>query len=67
LCRFEVIVQDNDRNLAPSPGDFFSIKLSTVTASCASNPPDPTCSQLPEATVFYARAGYLSSGNLTVD
>ena len=32
LCRFEVIVQDNDRNLAPSPGDFFSIKLSTVTA-----------------------------------
>jgi hypothetical protein len=67
LCRFEVIVQDNDRNLAPSPGDFFSIKLSTVTASCASNPPDPTCTQLPAAAVFYARAGTLSSGNLTVD
>jgi hypothetical protein len=67
LCRFEVIVQDNDRNLAPSPGDFFSIKLSTVTASCADPIPDPTCSQLPTAAVFYARAGYLSSGNLTVD
>jgi hypothetical protein len=67
LCRFEVIVQDNDRNLAPSPGDFFSIKLSTVTASCADPIPDPTCTQLPAATVFYARAGTLSSGNLTVD
>jgi hypothetical protein len=66
LCRFEVIVQDNDRNLAPSPGDFFSIKLSTVTASCADPIPDPTCSQLPQATVFYARAGTLSSGNITV-
>ena len=32
LCRFEVIVRDNDRNLAPSPGDFFSIKLSSATA-----------------------------------
>jgi hypothetical protein len=67
LCRFEVLVQDNDQNLAPSPGDFFSIKLSTVTASCADPIPDPTCTQLPEAAVFYARAGYLSSGNLTVD
>jgi hypothetical protein len=67
LCRFEVIVQDNDRNRTPSMGDFFSIKLSTVTASCASNPPGPTCTQLPAATVFYARAGTLSSGNLTVD
>jgi hypothetical protein len=66
LCRFEVIVQDNDRNLAPSPGDFFSIKLSTVTASCADPVPDPTCSQLPPLTVFYARAGTLSSGNITV-
>jgi hypothetical protein len=66
LCRFEVIVQDNDRNLAPSPGDFFSIKLSTVTASCADPIPDPTCSQLPPVTVFYARAGTLSSGNITV-
>ena len=67
LCRFEVIVQDNDGNLAPSTGDFFSIKLSTVTASCADPVPDPTCSQLPPVTVFYARAGTLSSGNLTVD
>jgi hypothetical protein len=66
LCRFEVIVQDNDRNLAPSMGDFFSIKLSTVTASCADPFPDPTCSQLPPLTVFYARAGYLSGGNITV-
>jgi len=62
LCRFEVIVQDNDGNLAPSKGDFFSIKLSTVTGPCI----DPTCSQLPPATVFYARAGYLEGGNLTV-
>jgi hypothetical protein len=66
LCRFEVIVQDNDRNLAPSMGDFFSIKLSTVTASCADPIPDPTCSLLPPVTVFYARAGTLSSGNITV-
>jgi hypothetical protein len=66
LCRFEVIVRDNDQNLAPSMGDFFSIKLSTVTASCADPIPDPTCSLLPEAAVFYARAGTLSSGNITV-
>jgi hypothetical protein len=30
LCRFEVIVQDNDGNLAGSKGDFFSIKLSSA-------------------------------------
>jgi hypothetical protein len=69
LCRFEVIVQDNDRSLAPSPGDFFSVKLSTVTASCDASTLealDPTCSQLPGATVFYARAGSLNSGNITV-
>ena len=58
LCRFEVIVRDNDMNHAPSPGDFFSIKLTNVTA-LTSQFPDP-------ATVFYARAGLLSSGNLTV-
>jgi hypothetical protein len=57
LCRFEVIVQDNDRSLTPSPGDFFSIKLSTVTA---------LTSELDPSTVFYARAGYLAGGNLTV-
>jgi hypothetical protein len=58
LCRFEVIVRDNDRNLAPSTGDYFSIKLSSGTA---------VTSELVPATVFYARAGLLSSGNLTVD
>ena len=57
LCRFEVIVQDNDQNSAPSSGDFFSIKLSTVTS---------LVSELPVGTVFYARAGYLAGGNLTV-
>jgi hypothetical protein len=68
LCRFEVIVRDNDMNRAPSKGDFFSIKLSTVAISlCASYPPGPTCTELPVGTVFYARAGTLSSGNLTVD
>jgi hypothetical protein len=58
LCRFEVIVQDNDKSLTPSQGDFFSIKLSSATA---------LSSQLPAPTVVYARAGTLSSGNLTVD
>jgi hypothetical protein len=59
LCRFEVIVRDNDQDLAPSKGDFFSIKLSNVTA-LTSEFTDP-------AIVFYARFGFLSSGNLTVD
>jgi hypothetical protein len=58
LCRFEVIVRDNDVDRAPSKGDFFSIKLSTVT--------DVTF-QLDPLAVFYTRAGLLSSGNLTVD
>jgi hypothetical protein len=58
LCRFEVIVQDNDQNLATSPGDFFSIKLSSATA---------LTSELPVGTVFYTRAGYLTAGNITVD
>jgi hypothetical protein len=57
LCRFEVIVRDTDGNLAGSKGDFFSIKLSSATA---------VTSELDPATVFYARAGYLESGNLTV-
>jgi hypothetical protein len=57
LCRFEVIVRDNDGNLKPSKGDFFSIKLSSATA---------VTSELDAATVFYARAGYLEGGNLTV-
>ena len=68
MCRFEVMVRDNDKNRAPSSGDFFSIKLSSAaTTPCASYPPDLTCSELPAGTVFYARAGTLSSGNLTVD
>jgi hypothetical protein len=57
LCRFEVIVQDNDRSLTPSPGDFFSIKLSNSVV--LSSELDPT-------TVLYARAGYLAGGNITV-
>ena len=57
LCRFEVTVQDNDGNRTASTGDFFSIKLSSATA---------VTSELDPATVFYARAGYLESGNLTV-
>jgi hypothetical protein len=71
LCRFEVIVQDNDRNLAPSTGDFFSIKLSTVTKTITTDCPpgvEPPCfiTEFPAGTVPYARAGYLSSGNITV-
>ena len=57
LCRFEVIVRDNDGDFAPSPGDFFSIKLSTVTA---------LESEFEPAAVFYARAGTLEGGNITV-
>jgi hypothetical protein len=61
-CRFEVVVQDNDRNLAPSAGDSFSIKLTTVT--------DPTATDLGSLLppiLFYARAGLLGGGNITVD
>ena len=59
LCRFEVIVRDNDRNRAPSTGDFFSdqaVERDTLVTA-----------ELDPATVFYTRAGLLSSGNLTVD
>jgi hypothetical protein len=65
LCRFEVELHDNDGNMAPSTGDFFSIQLSTHVAFCD----DSTigeCSQLPAGSVFYARAGFLAGGNLTV-
>lgn len=58
-CRFEVIVRDNDRDRSPSSGDFFSIKLTTVT--------DPTITEFDVASVFYARAGLLDGGNVTVD
>jgi hypothetical protein len=57
LCRFEVIVRDNDMNHAPSPGDYFQIQLSNGTA---------VKSVLDAGTVFYTRGGTLSSGNLTV-
>jgi hypothetical protein len=57
LCRFEVIVQDNDGDFRPSPRDHFSIKLSNATAAT---------SELDPLTVIYARAGYLAGGNLTV-
>ena len=59
LCRFEVIVRDNDQNLAPSTGDFFSIKLSTVT--------DELVMDFPVGTVAYARAGLLERGNVNVE
>jgi hypothetical protein len=66
LCRFEVIVQDNDRSLSPSPGDFFSITLSNAVYTCT-DPQDFSCSQLPAtALLFYTRAGYLAGGNITV-
>ena len=57
LCRFEVIVRDNDMNRAPSTGDYFQITLSSGTV---------LDDELDPATVFYTRAGLLSSGNLTV-
>jgi hypothetical protein len=57
LCRFEVIVQDNDGNRAASTGDFFLIKLSSATVLEG---------DLDPATVFYARAGYLERGHITV-
>lgn len=57
-CRFEVTVRDNDKNRAPSAGDFFEIRLSSGTA---------VTSQLEPGSVVYARAGLLSSGNLTVE
>jgi hypothetical protein len=58
LCRFEVIVRDNDMNRAPSPGDYFQISLSSGTV--LDDELDPT-------TVFYTRAGLLQGGNLTVN
>lgn len=58
-CRFEVVVRDHDRDRVPSPGDFFSITLSSVTA-LVSEFTEP-------AGVLYTRAGLISSGNITVD
>jgi hypothetical protein len=56
-CRFDVRVQDNDRNLAPSRGDYFSIQLSRTTV---------LDDELQPGTVFYTRAGFLEGGNITV-
>ena len=53
-------MRDNDKNRAPSTGDFFQIKLSSAHRPCHQRSSTP-------ATVFYTRAGLLSSGNLTVD
>jgi hypothetical protein len=58
LCRFEVVVRDNDMDRAPSPGDYFQITLSSGTV--LDDELDPT-------KVFYTRAGLLQGGNLTVD
>jgi hypothetical protein len=57
LCRFEVIVRDNDQNLGPSTGEFFSIKLSSSTVLEG---------ELDPATVVYSRAGLVERGNLKV-
>jgi hypothetical protein len=58
LCRFEVIVRDNDKNRVPSTGDYFHIRLSSSTT---------LTSEFDLATVFYTRGGVLSGGNLTVE
>ena len=58
LCRFEVIVRDDDMNGAPRTGDYFQISLSSGTV---------LASELDPATVFYARAGLLGGGNITVE
>ena len=63
LCRFEVTVRDNDQSLSPTPGDSFSIMLSTATCP---DPTDVSCSTLPVGSVFYTRAGTLAGGNITV-
>jgi len=65
-CRFEVIVQDNDHNHAASAGDYFSIQLSTSTASVIDQN-NLSASTLPPATIFYTRAGTLGGGNITVN
>ena len=58
LCRFEVIVRDNDGDRAPSKGDYVSIALSSSTT---------LSSELDPATVFYKRTGVLQAGNITVN
>ena len=71
-CRFEVVVGDGDRTLSPSAGDRFAITLSSETSTTTTDCPPlagPVCyiTAFPDASVLYARAGALSSGNLTVE
>ena len=54
----ELIFLGRYRSASTSAGDFFSIQLSSAATRT---------SILDPASVFYARAGVLSSGNLTVD
>ena len=65
LCRFEVIVEDNDQNRTLSTGDSFSIKLSSVTTMTDDD--GRYITEFPDDTVFYARSGHLEGGNITVD
>jgi hypothetical protein len=58
LCRFEVTVRDDDVNGGGGTGDYFEIRLSTETGLIG---------DLDPATVFYTRAGVLSTGNIKVD
>jgi hypothetical protein len=58
LCRFEVIIRDNDGTRSPSHGDGFSISLSSATTPSF---------DLDPGTVVYARSGVLGGGNLEVD
>jgi len=60
-CRFEVDVQDNDRNLAPSAGDGFAISLTSVTDATVTD-----LGSLAPPVLFYSRAGLLGGGNITV-
>jgi hypothetical protein len=57
LCRFEVIVRDNGQGNTGS-ADFFSIRLSTST--------EGQYTEFPDETVFYARAGLVEGGNITI-
>jgi hypothetical protein len=65
LCRFEVTVRDNDGDQAPSARDYFQIQLSSSAPSDADLV--DVGSTLDDTTVFYARAGLLQGGNLSVD
>ena len=57
LCRFEVIVRDNGQGNTGS-ADYFSIRLSTST--------EGQYTEFPDETVFYARAGQVEGGNITI-